>query len=284
MTSPEGVMVLAIITGNLIGIAKRNARLLPSAHPCRIRLAGWPRPGGRGRSHSLAAGLRRSDVRRITYSKIEMQSGSMSDTMVGKISRRTCREVLRCQPTRCAPQAWPGPSSSQVAYPQRKPRTGGHGGCDRAGPGPEDSGPAGRDPCPGVDDWDREDPGLGDGDPADRGPAGRDPYPGADDWDPDAGSPPTGAVFAQGRWGDELAPDPVLATLLDLAGREGLDSLDDDQLTGVLQAAGRLAAWAASLKLAATSGLAARREAAAARAGTGGHLTTSMTRSRSRSR
>jgi hypothetical protein len=41
--------------------------------------------------------------------------------------------------------------------------------------------------------------------------------------------------------GDELAPDPVLATLLDLAGREGLEQLDDDQLTGVLQAAGRLA-------------------------------------------
>jgi hypothetical protein len=43
-------------------------------------------------------------------------------------------------------------------------------------------------------------------------------------------------VFAQGCWGDELAPDPVLATLLDLAGREGLEQLDDDQLTGVLQA------------------------------------------------
>ena len=53
----------------------------------------------------------------------------------------------------------------------------------------------------------------------------------------------------------------MLATLLDLAGREGLEQLDDDQLTGVLQAAARLASWSASLKLAATSRLAARREA-----------------------
>jgi hypothetical protein len=68
-------------------------------------------------------------------------------------------------------------------------------------------------------------------------------------------------VFAQGAWGDELPPDPVLATLADLTWREGLDQLDDDQLTGVLQAANRLASWAAALKLAATSGLAARREA-----------------------
>jgi hypothetical protein len=68
-------------------------------------------------------------------------------------------------------------------------------------------------------------------------------------------------VFAQGCWGDGLAPDPVLATLLDLAGREGLDLLDNNQLTGVLQAAARLASWSASLKLAATSRLAARREA-----------------------
>jgi hypothetical protein len=82
---------------------------------------------------------------------------------------------------------------------------------------------------------------------------------GADD--PGADGPPTGAVFAEGCWGNELAPDPVLATLVDLAARDGLDSLDDDQLTGVLQAAGRLAAWAAAQKLAAVSRLAARREA-----------------------
>jgi hypothetical protein len=52
-----------------------------------------------------------------------------------------------------------------------------------------------------------------------------------------------------------------LATLLDLAQRDGLGQLDDDQLTGVLQAANRLASWAAAQKLAAVSQLAARREA-----------------------
>jgi hypothetical protein len=82
-----------------------------------------------------------------------------------------------------------------------------------------------------------------------------------DGWDPDAASPPQGAVFAQGRWGDGLAPDPVLAALADLTWREGLDQLDDDQLTGVLRAAARLASWSAGLKLAAMTRLAFRREA-----------------------
>ena len=58
-----------------------------------------------------------------------------------------------------------------------------------------------------------------------------------------------------------MAPGPVLAILADRIEREGLEELDDDQLTGVLQAAGRLASWSAALKLAATSRLAARREA-----------------------
>ena len=106
------------------------------------------------------------------------------------------------------------------------------------------------------DGWTRED-----WDPADGKPAGRDLHQGADDWDPDADTRPAGSVFAQGCWGDELAPDPVLATLLDLTGREGLEQLDDDQLTGVLQAANRLVAWAAVQKIAAVSQLAARREA-----------------------
>jgi Domain of unknown function (DUF222) len=69
-----------------------------------------------------------------------------------------------------------------------------------------------------------------------------------------------GAPFADGGWADALAPDPVLATLVDLVQRDGLDKLDDDQLTGVLQAANRLAAWSASVRVAAVSGLAARRE------------------------
>ena len=110
--------------------------------------------------------------------------------------------------------------------------------------------------------WDREGWESSAGDPS-RG----NPRSVKDDWDPDAGALPAGAVFAQGRWGDELAPDPVLATLADLTWREGLEQLDDDQLTGVLQAAARLASWSAALKLAATSRLAARREAAGQQTG-----------------
>ena len=78
--------------------------------------------------------------------------------------------------------------------------------------------------------------------------------------DPPDEGPPQGAPFADGGWADALAPDPVLATLVDLVQRDGLEKLDDDQLTGVLQAANRLAAWSASVRVAAVSGLAARRE------------------------
>ncbi len=75
------------------------------------------------------------------------------------------------------------------------------------------------------------------------------------------------AAFAEGGWADALAPDPVLATLVDLVQRDGLGKLDDDQLTGVLQAANRLAAWSAALRIAAASGLAARRETAGRESG-----------------
>jgi Domain of unknown function (DUF222) len=67
--------------------------------------------------------------------------------------------------------------------------------------------------------------------------------------------------FAVGGTADAMAPGPALAILADRVQRDGLDLLDDDQLTGVLQAANRLASWSVSLKLAATSRLAARREA-----------------------
>ena len=79
--------------------------------------------------------------------------------------------------------------------------------------------------------------------------------------DPPGEGLPQGTPFAEGGWADALAPDPVLATLVDLVQRDGLEKLDDDQLTGVLQAANRLAAWSASVRVAAVSGLAARREA-----------------------
>jgi Domain of unknown function (DUF222)/HNH endonuclease len=75
------------------------------------------------------------------------------------------------------------------------------------------------------------------------------------------------AAFADGGWADAHAPDPLLATLVDLVQRDDLDKLDDDQLTGVLQAANRLAAWSASVRVAAVSGLAARREQSGRKSG-----------------
>jgi hypothetical protein len=145
-------------------------------------------------------------------------------------------------------------------------------GPDAEGSDPWDGDPSGRDLRRGADNWDPEDGDPEDCDPDNWDPedcerTGRDLHLDADDHDPDADGPPVGSVFAQGRWGDELAPDPVLATLLDLTGREGLEHLDDDQLTGMLQAAARLAAWSASLKIAATSRLAGRREADGRRTG-----------------
>ena len=75
------------------------------------------------------------------------------------------------------------------------------------------------------------------------------------------------AAFADGSWADTLAPCPVLATLVDLVQRDDPGKLDGDQLTGVLQAANRLAAWAASVRVAAVSGLAARREESGRKSG-----------------
>ncbi len=75
-----------------------------------------------------------------------------------------------------------------------------------------------------------------------------------------APAPGQAADFAAGGPADAMAPGPVLATLVDLVQRAGLGRLDDDELTGVLQAASRLAAWSASVRVAAVSGLAARRE------------------------
>jgi hypothetical protein len=68
--------------------------------------------------------------------------------------------------------------------------------------------------------------------------------------------------FAVGGAADTMAPGPELAALADQVWKQDLSSLDDDQLTGVLQAANRLAAWSAALRAAAVSGLAAHRETA----------------------
>ena len=78
---------------------------------------------------------------------------------------------------------------------------------------------------------------------------------------------PAPEQFAVGGTADALAPGPVLAVLADRIQRDGLEQLNDDQLTGVLQAADRLASWAVSQKLAATSRLAARREAGGQQSG-----------------
>ena len=98
---------------------------------------------------------------------------------------------------------------------------------------------------------------------------------------PTPGFPPP-RDFAVGGAADAMAPGPELAALADQVWRQDLAALDDDQLTGVLQAANRLAAWSAALRVAAVSGLAAAAKPRDGRAGTGGRSITSTTRSRSR--
>ena len=116
-------------------------------------------------------------------------------------------------------------------------------------------------------DWYADD-ALGTSEPPWETPAPSEPaWETLDPSDPGDEGPSPGAPFADGGWADALAPDPVLATLVDLVQRDGLARLDDDQLTGVLQAANRLAAWAASVRVAAVSGLAGRRESSARESG-----------------
>jgi hypothetical protein len=76
-----------------------------------------------------------------------------------------------------------------------------------------------------------------------------------------------GAGFAHGGTADTMPPGPALAELADRAWQDGLGRLNDDELTGVLQAAHRLGAWAAALELSAVSDLAARRAAEARASG-----------------
>ena len=77
------------------------------------------------------------------------------------------------------------------------------------------------------------------------------------------------AAFALGQPADSMSPGAVLASLSEQAWQHGLAGLDEDQLTGMLQAADRLAAWSAALRLAAVSQLASRRQDAAQRSGDG---------------
>jgi hypothetical protein len=67
------------------------------------------------------------------------------------------------------------------------------------------------------------------------------------------------AAFSCGGPADVMLPGPHLAGLAGEVRQAGPEHLDDDQLTGLLQAAHRLNAWAAELRLSAISQLADRR-------------------------
>src|SRR5580693_904852 len=69
-----------------------------------------------------------------------------------------------------------------------------------------------------------------------------------------------GEVFARDRSADAMRPDPVLAALTEQAAGN-LDRMTDNQVAGVMAAAGRLAARAAYLELAAVAEFTRRREA-----------------------
>ena len=73
--------------------------------------------------------------------------------------------------------------------------------------------------------------------------------------------------FAAGGELDQMGPGPVLAWHAAGVIDDGLGTLDDDELTGLLCAARRLSSWAASIEVRAVSQLAARRRAYAAAAG-----------------
>jgi hypothetical protein len=95
-----------------------------------------------------------------------------------------------------------------------------------------------------------------------------DPPDPADPADSSPDPPPAPrAAFTHGGPADVMQPGPQLAALADEVHGAGPEHLDDDQLTGLLQAASRLAAWAAGLKLSAISELAARRAAEARASG-----------------
>ena len=98
---------------------------------------------------------------------------------------------------------------------------------------------------------------------------GGDLYPGQDGDDDDAPEAleagfthrhgGSGAGFAAGGPLDVMLPGPDLAWHAGAARQRGLDALSDDELIGVLGAAGRLESWSAGLKLAAVAELDARR-------------------------
>jgi hypothetical protein len=104
----------------------------------------------------------------------------------------------------------------------------------------------------------------------------------ADDWDaahPAAAQDGIGAGFLRDLPGDcprgfavggpldQLAPDPVLAGFAEDAYLDGLGSLSDDELVGMLCATRRLSSWQAAMEFAAVAELGKRRAAQAGRPG-----------------
>src|SRR6266851_5212225 len=131
----------------------------------------------------------------------------------------------------------------------------------RPSPGPP--GGDGGAPGPGSPRGGSRDSGPRDGRGLDGAglPAAQDSGPGF--WD-DADPCRPGAGFSHRGAADEMEAGPVLAGLAAIAWDGGLGSLDDDQLTGVLAAARRVASWASALELASVSDLVGRRKARAA--------------------
>lgn len=99
--------------------------------------------------------------------------------------------------------------------------------------------------------------------------------PANEEWPEWPGEPPgpsgTGAGFAAGGLLDHLAPGSALAGFAQDAWADGLGTLGDDSLVGVIQAWRRLASWAAAGELAAVAELDRRRTAEVA-AGADPHL------------
>ena len=99
--------------------------------------------------------------------------------------------------------------------------------------------------------------------------------PASEEWPEWPGEPPgpsgTGAGFAAGGLLDHLAPGSALAGFAQDAWADGLSTLCDDSLIGVIQAWRRLASWAAAGELAAIAELDRRRTAEVA-AGADPHL------------
>ena len=71
------------------------------------------------------------------------------------------------------------------------------------------------------------------------------------DQPPDANDTAIQAGFRQGGTADTMPPGPELASLVDRVWQAGVDRLDDDERIGFLQAAHRLAGWAAAMRLSA---------------------------------